>query len=95
MCTFKKRMMETLFLSCFEKLELLFKCEPLGGRKPSQPLAIYLSFPALVRRKGFFPQYVSPEASCVSWSYIEGRYRWWGWGDVEAGKILEIFVSLS
>ncbi len=49
----KKRMMETLFLSFFEQLELLFKCEPLGGHKPSQPLAVYFSFPALVRRKGF------------------------------------------
>jgi hypothetical protein len=40
----KERLLETHSLSNFEKLDLLFKCEPLGSRKPSQLLASMLQF---------------------------------------------------
>jgi hypothetical protein len=40
----KARLLETHVLSDFEKLEMLFACEPLGGRKPSQLLAAMLPF---------------------------------------------------
>jgi hypothetical protein len=51
----KHRLLETHSLSDFEKLELLMKCEPLGGRKPSQLLAEMLQLcPEGEERRIFF-----------------------------------------
>jgi hypothetical protein len=50
----KERLMETHALSDFEKLEQLYKCEPLGGRKPSQLLAAMLAFCPDGEEKGIF-----------------------------------------
>jgi hypothetical protein len=40
----KSRLLETHTLSHHEKLEILYKSEPLGGRKPSQMLASMLAY---------------------------------------------------
>jgi hypothetical protein len=40
----KARLLETHVLSDFEKLERLFRCEPMGGRKPSELLSEMLQF---------------------------------------------------
>lgn len=50
----KERMLETHVLSNFEKLELLFKTEPMGGRKPSQLLAAMLQYCPPGEEKGLF-----------------------------------------
>jgi hypothetical protein len=42
--TLKSRLLETHTLSDHEKLEILYKSEPLGGRKPSQMLASMLAY---------------------------------------------------
>jgi hypothetical protein len=42
--TLKSRLLESHTLSDHEKLEILYKSEPLGGRKPSQMLASMLAY---------------------------------------------------
>jgi hypothetical protein len=42
--TLKYRLLESHTLFDHEKLEILYKSEPLGGRKPSQMLASMLAY---------------------------------------------------
>jgi hypothetical protein len=42
--TLKSRLLETRTLSDHEKLEILYKSEPMGGQKPSQMLASMLAY---------------------------------------------------
>ncbi len=58
--TLKARLLETPILSVQEKMDVLFKMEPLGGRKPSQLLA------SLTARRPWSRRPCSSTYSCSS-----------------------------
>ncbi len=76
--TLKARLLETRTLSDQDKMDILFKSEPLGGRKPSQMLANFSAYcsSAVMEQSVMFQYMFLQRLPVTMWTLLVGTGAW-------------------